>query len=218
MSSDNINKLHEELRYLGFGDSPLLRDQLEQELDKGQKSFQLYTESFFSENCKLEVILYFNHAVQQGIYLFNRYDALLRYIDEPDRVRSQTFYIYNGTGITFKEAFNLLQGRAVHKQLSDIEGNKYSAWIQLNFEQKDLNNNYKVRQFRNEYELEKILEKYPIKEWKHDQLRKSLVRSLEKGNLHVVTFERKNKEEKKVIEANPQYKSINIYTINYGFK
>jgi hypothetical protein len=42
--------------------------------------------------------------------------------------------------VTLKEAFNLLEGRAAHKELSGKEG-KFNAWIQLDFKEKEENGN-----------------------------------------------------------------------------
>ena len=48
----------------------------------------------------------------------------------------QTFYLNKGKGVTAKEAYNLLEGRAVHKELTTKAGEPYKAWIQLDFENK----------------------------------------------------------------------------------
>jgi ribosomal protein L12E/L44/L45/RPP1/RPP2 len=94
-----------------------------------------------------------------------------------------------------------------------MEGQKYNAWIQLNFGEKDSYDNYKVRQYRPQYgfDLEKTLQKYPIAELKQQDLKTVLIKSLKKGNRHPVTFEKSNKTERMLIEANPQYKTINIF-------
>src|SRR5882672_1512693 len=127
----------------------------------------------------------------------------------------QTFYIFKGTGITLKEAFNLLQGRAVNKNLTNLDGEKYNAWIQLDFGTRTSGNNYRVRQFRAQYgyDLEKILYTYPIRELQEDELKANLIRSLKKGNIHPVTFAKTNKIEKMYIEACPQFKTISIYSL-----
>ena len=41
-----------------------------------------------------------------------------------------------------------------------------------------------------------------------------LSQSLQRGNLHQVTFLKGDKEDKMFIEANPQFKSLNIYDSN----
>jgi hypothetical protein len=45
----------------------------------------------------------------------------------------QTFYTEKGHGITMKEAYNLLDGRAVNKDFQKAEGQKYNAWGKTRF-------------------------------------------------------------------------------------
>ncbi len=213
MNNENLNFLQDSLKYLGFGERLFLNQQLEEAIAKEPKEFQLDTETFFDEDHKLEIVLYFRRSDQLDMYFFSKYEARLRSADDADLDRAQVFYISKGRGMTLKEAFNLLQGRAVNKDLTDAEGTKYNAWVQLNFSEKDQNNNFKVKQYRPQYgyDLEKTLEKYPIRELKNEELKAGLLRSLRKGNLHPVSFDKTNKTEKMFIEACPQYKTINIY-------
>jgi hypothetical protein len=215
MNNENLEFLHDNLKYLGFGDNTLLNQQLEEQILKESKEIELYTEAYFDDFCRLEAKLYFRRSDQKEMYFFNKYEALLRYPDDPDKNRSQTFYINKGMGVTFKEAFNLLQGRAVNKDLVNIEGEKYNAWVQLNFEEKDLHSNYKVKQYRAQYryELEKVLENYPIRELQNEETKAVLIRSLRRGNLQLVTFVKVSKTEKMFIEANPMFKTINIFPL-----
>ncbi|MDP4150054.1 MAG: hypothetical protein Q8927_14650 [Bacteroidota bacterium] len=213
MNNDNLEFLQDSLKYLGFGEKLLLNQQLEESIAGEPKEFQLDTEHFFDEDHKLELALYFRRSEQADMYFFNKYEARLRSATDLELDRAQVFYISKGRGVTLKEAFNLLQGRAVNKDLTDADGQKYNAWIQLNFLEKDQYDNYKVKQFRPQYgyDLEKTLEKYPIKELKNEELKAGLIRSLKKGNLHPVSFQKILKTEKMFIEANPQYKTINIF-------
>lgn len=214
MNKENLAFLQDSLKYLGFGENTLLNQQLEEQVLKDVGEFELYTEAYFDDNTKLEAKLYYRKSDSKDRYFLTKFDALLRYSDDPDRNRAQTFYIYKGTGITFKEAFNLLQGRSVNKDMINLEGEKYNAWVQLNFEEKDMQNNFKLRQYRAQYhyELEKVLEKYPIRELQSDETKAVLIRSLRRGNVQLVTFLKLNKTEKMYIEANPMYKTINIYS------
>jgi hypothetical protein len=211
-ANNNLSFLQENLRYLGFGEALLFNDQLEQEVGKGQMEFHLPTEANFDELSRLEATLYFRKSDQQDMYLLTKYTATLCYIENPDLNKTQTFYIFKGAGVTFKEAFNLLQGRSVNKDLIDNDGEKYNVWIQLDFSSKTLMNNYKIRQFRPQYgyDLEKNLSMYPLRELKDRDLKANLIRSLQKGNLHPVTFEKGDKVEKMYIAANPQFKTITI--------
>jgi hypothetical protein len=213
MNNENLSFLRDNLKYLGFGGKLQLNEQLELLMDQDLKEFQLDTEAFFDDDHKMEATLYFRRSNQGDMYFFNKYIARLVLADDPEMDRTQTFYISKGTGVTFKEAYNLLLGRSVNKDLINIEGQKYNAWIQLNFGEKDQHGNYKVRQYRPQYgfDLEKILQKYPIAELKQEDLKAGLIKSLKKGNQHPVTFEKSSKTERMLIEANPQYKTINIF-------
>ena len=215
MNSENLAFLLDNLKYLGFGEKPLLDEQLEQQITHETKEFQLHTESFYDEDYKVEAILHFRRSDRFDMYFFNKYEAFLKKGDNAETERMQTFYISKGTGVTLKEAFNLLQGRAVNKDLTNTEGEKYNAWIQLNFEEMDLNHNYKIKYFgsRYGYDLEKVLEKYPIKELKMEESKVLLLKALKRGNLQPVYFMKpNNKVEKMYVEASPQFKTINIYT------
>ncbi|WP_028788078.1 hypothetical protein [Terrimonas ferruginea] len=62
--------------------------------------------------------------------------------------RSQTFYLVRGNAITSKEAFNLLESRAVNKGLVNKEVEKYNAWVQLDMKGDiDLNQNYPISRY-----------------------------------------------------------------------
>jgi hypothetical protein len=214
MKQENLAFLHDNLKYLGFGEGGPLYDQVHEAIEKGgPEEFQVYTEAYFDEGSKLEACLYFRRSDQHGMCFFNKYDALLRYSDNSERNKAQTFYINKGSGVTFKEAFNLLSGRAVNKNLLSLEGEKYNAWIQINFEEKDLHNNHRMKQYRSQYgfDLEKTLEQYPIRELQGEETKAALIRSLRRGNLQLVSFDKANKTEKMNIEANPRFKTLNLY-------
>lgn len=212
MTQSNLDFLQDNLKFLGFGEKSLLNQHLEAQILRDPPAFELFTEAFFDSDTKLEAKLYFTRSKQSDFYFFNKYDALLRYAGEPDKDRAQTFYINKGHGITFKEAFNLLQGRAVFKTLTTKAGEQYQAWLQLNFEVKDQRNNYVYNYIRGRrFDLEKALKKHPIREMGFDNLRANLLRSLQRGNLHPVTFDHPDRSEKNFIEANPVKGTINYY-------
>jgi hypothetical protein len=213
MNKENVQFLYESLKYLGFGEHFIYNGQLEEAISKDPKDFSIFSEAYFDEGCKLETTLFFRRSDQTDMYFFNKYDAVL--VDEahPEELKRHTFYINKGNGVTMKEAFNLLQGRSVNKDLTNFEGERYNAWLQLNFEEKDLNNNFKMRQYRRQYgfNLEKTLDNYPIKELQHEEMKAGLLKSLRRGNLQLVTFVKAQKTERMYIEANPRFKTINIY-------
>jgi len=212
MTTNNLEFLNNDLKFLGFGERSLLNQHLEAQLQREQTSFELFTEAFFDGDTKLEAKLYFSRSTKENFYFFNKYDALLRYAGDPDKDRAQTFYISRGHGVTLKEAFNLLQGRAVFKLLTSRSGIQYSAWIQLNFAEKDRHDNYVFTYYRGgRFDLEKALRQHPIRELEFDEMRANLCRALQRGNLQPVTFEGAEKKGKYLVEANPSLNTINIY-------
>ncbi|MBN9379866.1 MAG: hypothetical protein J0H74_03820 [Chitinophagaceae bacterium] len=212
MKKEFIESIQENLRYLGFGEARF-NEELEEEMERGAKEFQLTTEAHFDDDSKVEATLHFRRAENDEKYFFIRYDASLTYPDDPGYRLQQTFYIHKGSGVTFKESFNLLEGRSVYKNLTNLDEEKYSAWIQLDFTQRTPDcQNYKVRQFRDQYgyNLERVLMSYPIQELTDEALKENLIRSLKKGNLHGVTFVKDTKKEKMFIAACPEFKTITI--------
>ena len=97
--------------------------------------------------------------------------------------------------------------------MSTKEGAPYHAWIELDPATKDRNGNHILKHYHENYgfELGKSLVALPIKELGNDEERMKLIKSLEKGNLQAVTFGQKGKEERMFIEANPKFKTLNVY-------
>jgi hypothetical protein len=215
MNTGNILLLKEKLRYLGFGEGVASNDRLDIEIQKGTVEFQLRTADCFDEWSTIEATLFFQKSYTFDLYSFTKYDVLLYYDESGSPSKRQTFYIKNGNGVTFKEAYNLLQGRAVFTTLWNSDDVKYSAWLQLSFSKRTTDNtNYRVRQFGENYgyNLEKVLSTYPIRELLDEKLKMNLLYSLRKGNVHPVTFVKANKTERVFIEACPATKGLKIYS------
>ncbi len=215
MYKENFEYLNDTLKYMGFGEGGPLNKSLSEAIDAGEPAFDLTTEAWFDDETRIEVILHFKKSATTEAYFFTKYDALLRYRLDESKNKLQTFYVYKGSGVTFKEAYNLLCGRAVNRTFYDAKGEKYNAWVQLDFDIKDLHGNYKLIYYREPYNypLEQVLESYPIREMKFEDLRANLIRAMRRGNIQLVTFERPQKTEKVLIEANPQTRAINIYSL-----
>jgi hypothetical protein len=88
--------------------------------------------------------------------------------------------------------------------------------MQMDFKDTDPSGNYKMKHYHQNYgyELEKVLAKHPIKELSNEQDKSRLIDSLNKGNRQSVTFIENGIEQKHFIEANPKFKSINVYDGN----
>ncbi len=215
---DNLEYLNSRLKYLGFGENTTLNMILEQEMKRGKPEFDLYTEAFLDEETKLEARLNFGRSKSTERYFFNRYTALLRYTDNPDKDKQQVFHIDQGKfGITFKEAFNLLQGRSVHKKFIRKNEDTFTSWIRLDFAEKTLSGNHRIKYMYDRFVLERALDAYEIKEMDSDILKERIIRSLQRGNLHPVTVSLQSKRlARKYIYANPEANTIVILTPAMG--
>jgi hypothetical protein len=208
MNEQNLEYLKNNIKYLGFSDSVF--PELMKNIENRFPEFTL-THNRDYGNEKLEAKLHFTRSQTSDMYFANNYLATL--IKPNQEKLSQMIYLEKGNGLTQKEIYNLLSGRSVNTDLKNREGEKYNAWIKLDFTQKEPNGNYKVNQFHEayKYDLSATLGKYHIKELQDETQKDRLVQSLQRGNKQQVTFEKNGASEKLWIEANPQFKSLIIY-------
>mgnify|MGYP000128968612 CR=1 FL=1 len=180
MNNENFQYLSDNLKYMGFGEN--MKTDLEKNLNEGKADFQLHHKAEINKK-PVEVATNFRKSDSSDMYFFNNYHASLE--KGKDEKAEQTFYLNKGKGVTGKEAFNLLDGRSVHKDLVTKEGQPYKAWMKLDFENKDKNNNFEVKQFHEKYgfDLKASVEKFPITDLKEADKEKALMQSLQKGNV-----------------------------------
>jgi hypothetical protein len=208
MNENNLAYNKNLLEKLGFGKA--LHDPLEKFVIAQQPEIKLTHEAtHFKDN--VEYTLHFRKSDSTDMYFFNRYEATLKSNDEAFN-RTQSFQIRNGNNITAQESFNLVAGRAVNKELFTANGDRYEAWLKLDFSQKDKYGNYEVQQFHQNYgyDLDKALNRFPIKELADAEQKGQLEASLKKGNMQQVTMDVDGKETKMYIEANPRFRTLNI--------
>ncbi len=208
MNNENFQYLSDNIKYMGFGEN--LKTDLEKNMAEGKNEFQLLFTTEMNKK-SFEATLNFRKSDSTDMYFFNNYNASLER-NNGEKVE-RTFFLNHGKGVTSKEAFNLLDGRAVHKDLVTKEGQPYKAWTQLNFENKDKNNNYEVKQYHENYgfDLREAVGKYAITELKDPEKENQLMQSLKKGNLQSVTIEKYDTNNKMFIEADPQFKKVTLY-------
>lgn len=208
MNEKNLAYLKDNLKYMGFGEG--LSAQLEKEMIAGGPQFQLHFQTALNKK-PFEAVLNFRKSENSELYFFNSYQASLRRSNGD--VVDQAFYLNKGKGVTAKEAYNLLEGRAIYKELTNKDGQTYHAWLQLDLSKRDKLGNHEVRQYHQNYgfSLPDALQKFPVKELQEADLKDVLLRSLEKGNLQAVTFIQEGSVQKMFVEAAPQYKTINVY-------
>jgi hypothetical protein len=211
MNNENLQYLTDNIKYMGFGET--LKAELERNMGEGKGEFQLHFKAEINKK-PFEATLNFRKSDSTDMYFFNNYNASLE--KSNGEKNEQTFYLNKGKGVTAKEAYNLLDGRAVHKDLVTKEGQPYKAWIQLDFENKDKNNNFEVKQFHENYgyDLKAAVEKFAVSELNDPDKTKALIQSLEKGNVQSVTIEKDGSSHKMFMEADPQYKKVTLYDSN----
>lgn len=209
MNQKNFEYLKDQVKFTGFGEG--LENEMKERMQKQTPKFLLLHQGGFGKDETIST-LHFRKSDQSDMYFFNKYEMTLKQENKPGAL-TQTFYLNKGNSITLKEAYNLMHGRAVNKDLTSKEGQIYNAWIQLDMKNSEQNGNFKIKQFHQNYgfDLEKVLSKLSIKELSNEQDKAALLNSLQKGNRQAVTFSQNGSEQRQYVEANPQFKSINIY-------
>jgi len=208
MNNENFQYLSDNIKYMGFGES--LKSDLEKSFNEGKHEFQLNYKTEINKK-PFEANLNFRKSENSDLYFFNSYKASLQKTNGESA--DQTFYLNRGKGVTAKEAYNLLEGRSVYKDLTNRDGEPYKAWLQIDFENKDKNNNHEMKQFHENYgfDVKDAVSKFSIPDLNDDEKSKALIQSLQKGNIQSVSIEKDGSAQKMFIEANPQYKSVNLY-------
>ena len=208
MNNENFEYLKDNIKYMGFGEG--LTDQLENNVKQGKAEFSLNFKTEVNRK-PFEANLYFRKSGETDMYFFNSYHATLQKSNGENV--DQTFYLNKGKGVTAKEAYNMLEGRSVLKELSNKDNVPYKAWVQLDFENRDKHNNHEVKQFHENYgyDVKAAVSKYAVAELNVPEKEKALIQSLQKGNIQSVSIEKEGAAQKMFIEANPQFKSVNLY-------
>jgi hypothetical protein len=208
MNTQNVEFLKKALLNLGFGEQ--VNASLEKHITAKTPEFTLPAKHEFNQQ-KVDYQLHFKAGENQEMYFFNKFDTTLEKGKEKEQ--NQTFYINKGSGITAKEAFNLMEGRAVYKQLFNKEGEGYHAWLQLDDKNLTQNGNKEIKRFNENYgfDLKEVLADKGIKELNTPESTDNLFRSLKKGNAQQITVERNGEEKKYFIAASPQFKTVDLY-------
>lgn len=209
MNQENFDYLKRQVKFTGFGDA--LENDLKASIEKQEPAFQLKYPHAFGKDETVST-LNFRRSDTSDSYFFNSYNLSVKPQGKTEPI-AQTFYVGKENTFTLKEGYNLLSGRSVNKDLVNREKQEYNAWVKLDFKETDNSGNFKMKHYTENYgyNMEDALSKYPIKELANADGKKELIDSLKKGNRQSVTFLDGGSEQKRFIEANPQYKSITVY-------
>lgn len=196
----NSQALHQQVQRAGFPD---LSAKIDEQIKQGHQQFSVPVSYYLNDKERLDHQLSFVKD-QSGSYQFEGYRTALHNESKPDEKRQQYFSMHNGYNVNPAEAYNLLSGRCIQSG---------GTWMQLDFNDKDPNGNFRIKQFHSDYgyDLEKVLQQLPLKELLNNGEADKLQEGLKNGNRMSVSFVKDGNEQRFYIEANPQFKSVNIY-------
>ena len=205
IESTQLDYLKNQLKYLGFGESNKLHQDLEKGINSNEKTFKIQTQSDRAmQGNEVKFTLNFNKSEKGGVFL-NSFNATLK--NEIGEERTHNFGVNH---FTAKEAVNLLEGRSVKTEFKENE----PVFVKLNFaEEKNEYGNFKFQTYNQQaygVDTAKIVEKSGLIFDKPEH-KDNTVKSLEKGNIVKVKFNLDNKITEGNAVLNPQYKTLNLY-------
>ena len=205
IESVQLDYLKNQLKYLGFGESNKLHQDLEKGINSNEKTFKIQTQSDrVMQGNEVNFTLNFNKSEKGGVFL-NSFNATLK--NEIGEERTHNFGVNH---FTAKEAVNLLEGRSVKTEFKENE----PVFVKLNFaEEKNEYGNFKFQTYNQQaygVDTAKIVEKSGLIFDKPEH-KDNTVKSLEKGNIVKVKFNLDNKITEGNAVLNPQYKTLNLY-------
>ena len=224
MNDENVKFLQDNLLYMGFGEK--FNEKIKEKIASGEEEFSLKGNMDFLQPVKVEgkglepdTVTYdlkFKKGKEADIYFFNGFQATLEKPGQSEQA-SQYFYVNRGRGVSAKESFNLLSGRAVNKNILNKDDEKVNVWMKIDFDKRtEKDNNYDMKTFSKNYgfDLKELVNKSPIMGLDKPETKDRLIQSLERGNLHGVSFMHKGLEIKGFVSADPQFKQLNFFKDN----
>ena len=204
MKAENKQHLSETLYYAGFGDVHPKDLEKAFQTEARRVDYDI-TLKYKSKGIEKDVpfTLIFGRSKDDNWYLnaftLNSKDHPLQFYNNRDEKM-----------FTSKEAFNLSEGRAVYKERSTIEKNKYNDWLQVDFENTTpekikfniFNENYG-------YNPKIALAKINSMGLYFPTTADNIIASMKKGN-DVEAFNL-DKSKRFYVEAEPRFKSTNLY-------
>jgi len=214
----NYDYLKNQVKFLGFGEN--LDKSIQENMNAGEDTFTIPHQTKFGED-EVSSTLHFSKSRESDLYFLNGFDLALKQPGKED-VLTQSYFVGKENNYTLKERYNMLDSRAVFKELNKLEevgdGDKkklvasdqtYKSWKDLDFKQTDKYGNFLPKTMF--WDHVRALEKYPIKELETPYDSTRLIASLEKGNLTRVTLMKDGEEIKGTMAANPRQDRFDFY-------
>lgn len=197
---ENSRSLQEQVQRAGFSS---LSAKIDEHIRQGHQQFSIPVSYYLNDKERLDHQLSFTKD-QSGLYQIEGFKTALYNETRPEECRQQCFSLNNGQVVNTTEAYNLLSGRCIQRE---------GFWMQLDFNDKDAQGNFRIKQFPSDYgyNIEKVLQQLPLKELLDKTAAQKLGEALKNGERVAVSFIKDGNEQRYYIEANPQFKSVNIY-------
>lgn len=220
MVQDNYEFLKNQVKFTGFGEG--LDNLLKNKMEKGETQFTLNHKLEYG-NDKLDATLHFSKSQKSDLYFFNKYELGVKKSGEDTEMKQSFLVSPKHTTFTVKEAHNLMSGRAVNKDMAALQkvsegdttrykptGNRYNAWVELDFNDADQHGNFKLKTYADKDKLDvaKVLDGQPIKELQSEDTKKWLIDALQKGNRYEVTITENGTDRKVSLQADPKNVAI----------
>jgi hypothetical protein len=202
--------LEKELRQLGL---PMLMDQPTKEKRLGNEPLTLHFEMKYDQMGEKKTVLielYLHQYHPLGFHVPAGYKATLK--DQPSK--SHVFPSSSPLRIQAKEAFNLLQGRAVNKPIWSAQTNRLAnTWLQLGFTAQQQGSGSYLREVQmpdDIFPIGQMLREYPIHIQRQEELFE-IMRSLYAGSIHRLEALDKDPQHVTYIEALPEKQQLQWY-------
>lgn len=192
--------LNYQMNRIGLGNNFREAERIMQK--KGQ-DFSMPISYHINEQQRLDQTLQFEMD-GRGTYKAVSLQASLFDESNPKKKQRQTFDLQKYPGIGVKEAYNLLDGRSV------MVGGK---WLQLDFNDKDIQGNYQVRELAESpaIKLTDALNGLPFKELSTDDGKMKVDEALKRGERVPLTLSKAGRQQQFYVEANPRLRSVNAF-------
>ncbi|MDE3183090.1 MAG: hypothetical protein KGM16_06695 [Bacteroidota bacterium] len=199
-TEENSRALRQQVQRVGF---PELSAKIDRQIRQGHQQFFVPVSYYVNDKERLDHQLSFAKD-QSGLYQFEGFKTMLYNEGNPDKSMQQFFSVRYGYSVNTNEAYNLLSGRCIQSG---------GTWLQLDFNDKDQHGNFRHKEFHSDYgyDLDKMLQQLPLKELINKGETEKLKEALKNGERASVSFVKDGREQRFYIEANPQFKSVNIY-------
>lgn len=195
----NNRSLEDKLKQVGFNNA---FSKAERYMKLGQTKFTVPVSYYLNEKERIDHSLSFKKD-ELGYYEFEGFKTRLHNHTKSSENRQHYFSADQAGSFNAAQAYDLLSGRAVLHE---------GSWKQFDLNDRDADANYRLKEFPESYgyNIEKALSQLPLKI--SDQLEfASLITSLKDGRREEAVILKDGAQQKVFIEANPQYRSLNIY-------